>query len=86
MCFAQGHNGVSLVRLEPTTPQSQVKHSTTESLIDLPKQNMAHIPYGQGVIKHDLYRHVCIKFKDFLRTSKIKDSHSSQELQVYKKY
>ena len=35
---------------------------------------MAHIPYGQGFIKHDLYRHVCIKFKDFSRTSNRKDT------------
>ena len=30
--LAQGHNEVMLVRLEPTTPQSRVKHSTTEPL------------------------------------------------------
>ena len=29
-CLAQGHNAVPLVRLEPATPQSRVKHSTTE--------------------------------------------------------
>ena len=28
--FAQGHNAVPPVRLEPATPLSQVKHSTTE--------------------------------------------------------
>ena len=32
MCLAQGHNAVTLLRLEPTTPQSQVKHSITEPL------------------------------------------------------
>ena len=32
MCLAQGHNVVTLVRLVPTAPQSQVKHSTTEPL------------------------------------------------------
>ena len=32
MCLAQGHNAVTPVRLEPTTPLSQVKHSTTEPL------------------------------------------------------
>ena len=32
MCLAQGHNAVPLVRLEPTTPQSRVMHSTTEPL------------------------------------------------------
>ena len=30
MCLAQGHNPVTSVRFEPATPQSQVKHSTTE--------------------------------------------------------
>ena len=30
MCLAQGHNAVTLVRLEPSTPQSRVKNSTTE--------------------------------------------------------
>ena len=29
-CLAQGHSAVPLVRLEPTTPLSEVKHSTTE--------------------------------------------------------
>ena len=32
MCLAQGHNAVMPLRLEPATPQSQVKHSTTEPL------------------------------------------------------
>ena len=26
MCLAQGHNAVTLVKLEPATPQSRVKH------------------------------------------------------------
>ena len=29
-CLAQGHNLAPPVRLEPATPQSQVKNSTTE--------------------------------------------------------
>ena len=29
MCLVQGHNAVLPVRLEPATPQSQDKHSTT---------------------------------------------------------
>ena len=32
MCLAQGHNAVMQVRLEPATPRSSVKHSTTELL------------------------------------------------------
>ena len=32
MCLAQGHNTVTLMRLEPATPWSQVKHFTTEPL------------------------------------------------------
>ena len=30
MCLAQGHNTVTLTKLKPPTPQSQVKHSPTE--------------------------------------------------------
>ena len=30
--FAQGHNAVTLVRLEPAALRSRVKHSTTEPL------------------------------------------------------
>ena len=30
MCLAQGHNTMMSVRLQPITPQSWVKHSTTE--------------------------------------------------------
>ena len=29
-CLAEGHKAVALVRFEPATPQSRVKHSTTE--------------------------------------------------------
>ena len=29
MCLAQGHNKVMPLKLEPATPQSRVKHSTT---------------------------------------------------------
>ena len=29
-CLAQGHKAVSLVRLEPATPKSRFKNSTTE--------------------------------------------------------
>ena len=36
MRLAQGHDTVTPVRLEPATPQSQVKHSTTEPLHSLP--------------------------------------------------
>ena len=32
MCLAQGHNAVMPVRLEPATPRSRVKHSTTEPI------------------------------------------------------
>ena len=33
--FAQGHSTMPPVRLDPATPQSRVKHSTTESLHSL---------------------------------------------------
>ena len=35
MCLAQGHNVVMPERLKSTTPQSQVKHSTTEPVRSL---------------------------------------------------
>ena len=35
MCFTQGHNTVKPVRFEPTTPHSQIIHSTTEPLHSL---------------------------------------------------
>ena len=35
MCLAQGHNTVTLVRLEPTALGSRGKHSTTEPLRSL---------------------------------------------------
>ena len=35
MLFAQGHNTVMPVRLEPVAPRSRVQHSTTESLHSL---------------------------------------------------
>ena len=35
MCLAQGHNAVTPMRLEPATPWSRVKHSTTEPLHSL---------------------------------------------------
>ena len=35
MSLAQGHKSVKLVRLEPATPRSRVKHSTTEPLCSL---------------------------------------------------
>ena len=35
MCLAQGHNTVTLVRLEPGAPQSRAKHPTTEPLCSL---------------------------------------------------
>ena len=36
MCLAQGHNTVTVTRLEPATSQSPVKHSTTEPVTALP--------------------------------------------------
>ena len=40
MCLAQGHKAVPRVRLEPTTLQSQVKHSTTEPRSTLNKKTV----------------------------------------------
>ena len=36
MCLAQGHSPVTLLRLEPATPRSRVKHSTTDQATALP--------------------------------------------------
>ena len=43
MCLAQGPQRIDarLVRLEPTTPRSRVKHSTTEPL---PSHNLDEVP------------------------------------------
>ena len=38
MFLAQGHNTLTLVRLEPAAPRSRVKHSATEPLRSLKKQ------------------------------------------------
>ena len=35
MCFAEGHNAVTPVRLKNTIPRSQVKHPTTGTLRSL---------------------------------------------------
>ena len=44
MCLDQGHKAVKPVRLECATPQSRVKHSTTEPLASLD-------------LKHDCQKH-----------------------------
>ena len=53
-CLAHGHNAVSLVRPEPDTPQSRVKHSTTEP------------PHSSGQIENEYvlgrYTHFLIIF------------------------
>ena len=54
MCLAQGHNSVTSVRLEPATPWSQVKHSTTEPLHSLKYlliiSSLLILPYKQGLV------------------------------------
>ena len=45
MCLAQGHNAVVLVRLEPATPRSQVKHSTTEPLRSQSQVDLTEVMY-----------------------------------------
>ena len=57
MCLAQGHNAVTPVRLEPATPQSRVKHSTTA----LPrKYNHAFHIYVSYQINH--HHHLVVIF------------------------
>ena len=77
--FAQGHNTVILVNLEPAAPLSQVKHSTTEPL---PSHNsrvksvictyrIRHIhPAMRPTMHHMWHVHTCHKRK-FLKSPKI---------------
>ena len=46
MCLAEGHNAVTPVRLEAAASRSRVKHTTTESLLSLPrlKRRVLDIP------------------------------------------
>ena len=51
MCLAQGHNTMTMVTLEPPTPQSQVKNSTTKSLHSLIEEGHIRIisaEFGQN--------------------------------------
>ena len=52
MCHDQGHNTVTLVRLEPTVPLSGVEHSTTEPLCSLKKVMLENICTGKKIIKN----------------------------------
>ena len=56
--LAQGHKAVTPVRLDPTAPRSQVKHSTTEPLryqpvpeiVEIiPKPSKMHALYLVGI-------------------------------------
>ena len=52
MCLAQGHNTVTLVKLEPVAPPSRVKLSTTEPLgspdsaVTMRRTGLAKCPRG----------------------------------------
>ena len=59
MCLEQGHNAVMLVRLEPTAPQSRVKHSTTEPLCSLINVFSAAIDSTYCALQADR-THLCI--------------------------
>ena len=48
-CHAQGHNAVSPVRLELETPQSQVKHSTSEPPDYLEAKERSSFMAGYGI-------------------------------------
>ena len=48
MCHAQGHSAVMPVRLEPATPRSRVKHSTTEPRTYGSRGNELKINYQDG--------------------------------------
>ena len=58
-CLAQGHNTVPLVRLEPATPRSQIKHSFTE-----PPHSC--LLYSKTGLKRPLKRRLKIVFQDRL--------------------
>ena len=58
-CLAQGHNTVPLVRLEPATPRSQVKHSFTE-----PPHSC--LLYSKTCLKRPLKRRLKIVIQDRL--------------------
>ena len=57
MCLAQGHNTVTLVKLEPVAPPSRVKLSTTEPLrspdsaVTMRRTGPAKCPRGRIVYK-----------------------------------
>ena len=62
MCLAEGHNEVTPVRLEPATPRSQDKYSTTEPLGSLyimhlevtSMQRVTHAQLSSGVTSQTL--------------------------------
>ena len=63
MCLAQGHNVVMSVRLEPTSPWSRVKHSTTEplhSLFQYRVKLLAVLPIL--VPRHSQLEHVMLEY------------------------
>ena len=68
MCYAQGHTGVTPVRLKPTAPRSRVKHSTTKPLRSLSLQlavTVSHISVVHGVLKGC----IILKIRYMLRSS-----------------
>ena len=67
MCFAQGHNTVQSVRLEPATPWSQDKNSMTETLHSLRIND--HIN-DIGCIFDSLFRMKCL-FRGYCACSMI---------------
>ena len=76
MCLAQVHNTVTLVKLEPATPLSQVKPSTTEGELRLSRNHtvteyeMSGKPYSQksGLKNHTNERifQVMTRFDQFV--------------------
>ena len=54
MCHAEGHNAAPSVRLEPATLQSQVKHSTTETLCSRVSFVMLLLVYDIFIILHNI--------------------------------
>ena len=56
MCLAQAHNAVTPVRLKPVAPQSPVKHSTTEPLCSLMKNDTGEMSMREKA-KHKWAEH-----------------------------
>ena len=63
MFLAQGHNQVTPVKLEPATPRSRVKHSTTEPRCSLDLYPPSELLYNKTCVKQPLSKRPKIGFQ-----------------------